>query len=96
LEAFAAGAPVLGADLGGIAELVTHGVDGLLLPPDDAPAWGRALQRLSQDRELLARLRAGVAPPRTMAAVARDMRELYQSVAKTDELAGKNGYRGAS
>jgi glycosyltransferase involved in cell wall biosynthesis len=96
LEAFAAGVPVLGANLGGIAELVTDGVDGLLLPPDDAPAWGRALQRLSQDRELLARLRAGVAPPRTMAAVARDMRELYQSVAKTDELAGKNGYRGAS
>src|SRR5439155_21759837 len=47
LEAFAAGVPVLGADLGGIAELVSDGVDGVLLPPDDAVAWAQAVSDLA-------------------------------------------------
>ena len=35
LEAFAAGTPVIGSDLGGIRELVSDGRDGLLVPHDD-------------------------------------------------------------
>ena len=45
LEAFAAGVPVLGADLGGIAELVHNGIDGILVPPDDTVAWAAAIVR---------------------------------------------------
>src|SRR5262249_42938518 len=42
LEAFAAGVPVLGAKLGGIAELLRDGIDGILVAPDDADAWASA------------------------------------------------------
>lgn len=80
LEAFAAGTPVIGTRLGGIAELVTDGTDGILLPVDDARAWARALANLAASPEDLRRLRAGVRPPRTMADVAREMACLYEGL----------------
>ena len=80
LEAFAAGTPVLGARLGGIAELVSDGVDGLLIPPDDPGAWACAIAAVAEAPERVAQLRDGMRPPRTMADVARDMAELYQSL----------------
>ncbi len=46
LEAFAAGIPVLGSNHGGIAERVTDGKNGVLVPPGDAKAWGDALRKL--------------------------------------------------
>jgi glycosyltransferase involved in cell wall biosynthesis len=80
LEAFAAGVPVLGSDLGGVAELVRPGVDGLLVAPSSPPAWRDALTRLVADPDLFRRLRAGVRPPRTMRAVAKEMAALYDAV----------------
>lgn len=77
LEAFAAGVPVVGSRLGGIAELVRHEVDGLLVEPADVAAWKEALQRASSEAELLPRLRAGIRAPRTMDTVAGEMAELY-------------------
>ncbi len=78
LEAFAAGTPVLGARLGGVAELVRDGVDGVLVAPGDAAAWAAAIEALAADRPRLEALRRGVAPPRTMDAAARDMAALYE------------------
>lgn len=77
LEAFAAGKPVLGSDLGGIAELVTHERNGLLVARADVGAWTAAMARLSVDRSLLNQLSRGMGPVRTMADVARDMAGLY-------------------
>jgi glycosyltransferase involved in cell wall biosynthesis len=77
LEAFAAGVPVVGSGLGGIAELVQHDVNGLLVPADSLEGWRRAFRRLLDEPELLTRLRAGVRPPRSMDAVARDMEAVY-------------------
>jgi glycosyltransferase involved in cell wall biosynthesis len=80
LEAFAARVPVLGASHGGIAEIVRDGIDGLLVAPDDPAAWAAAIDRLAADRTLVHRLRAGIAPPRTMSAAADDMAELYARI----------------
>lgn len=80
LEAFAAGVPVLGSRLGGIAELVRDGVDGLLVEPDDLEAWGGALQALVNNRSRLERLRAAIRPPRTMTEVAAEMHCLYSEL----------------
>jgi glycosyltransferase involved in cell wall biosynthesis len=55
LDAFAFGLPVLSTDVGGSGELVTDGVDGALLAPDDVGAWARRLTELARDRALLAR-----------------------------------------
>jgi glycosyltransferase involved in cell wall biosynthesis len=80
LEAFAAGTPVLGARLSGIAELVTHELDGLLVEPDAPAAWSAALKRLCEQPALLNRLRAGVRPPRRSAEVVAEMLSLYQTL----------------
>jgi glycosyltransferase involved in cell wall biosynthesis len=80
LEAFAAGTPVVGSDLGGIMELVSHERDGLLVPHDDVNAWTATLARLATDRTLLQRLRQGIGPVRTMADVARNMATVYREL----------------
>ena len=80
LESFAAGVPVVGSNLGGIAELVRHERDGLLVTYDDESSWITALSRLARDRALVERLRAGVTRPRTTDDVARDMVSVYESV----------------
>jgi glycosyltransferase involved in cell wall biosynthesis len=80
LEAFSAGTPVLGARLGGIAELVTHQVDGVLVPPDDPAAWASAIAALAAAPQRIAELRARIHPPRSMDDVARDMSRLYRTL----------------
>jgi glycosyltransferase involved in cell wall biosynthesis len=82
LEAFAAGIPVIGWDIGGIAEIVKHEIDGLLIDPKARHAWTDALRHLIKDRALLAKLKAGVRQPRTSVHVAREMSELYRSLLK--------------
>src|SRR5262249_5665529 len=92
LESFAAGTPVMGSNLGGIAELVRHQVNGLVLDSDDISAWPEALRRCAEDRRFLARLRQGVMPPRSMADVAHEMAQLYgkySECAERTKLSGK-------
>jgi glycosyltransferase involved in cell wall biosynthesis len=81
LEAFAARTPVLGTRLGGIAELVTNDVEGVLIEGCDPNAWATAIRVLASDRGRVSRLRAGIRPPRTMEDVADDMISLYRSLA---------------
>jgi glycosyltransferase involved in cell wall biosynthesis len=78
LEAFAAGVPVIGSRLGGIAELIRDGIDGMLVEAESVAAWTEAIRRLDEDRAMLERLRRGVRPPRTMDDVADDMMEVYR------------------
>jgi glycosyltransferase involved in cell wall biosynthesis len=80
LEAFAAGTPVIAEKHGGMAEIVTDGLDGLLIERGARTGWVDALRRLSRDSELKARLRAGVRPPRTSREVANEMLTLYGSL----------------
>lgn len=48
IEAFARGRPVVGSAAGGLADIVTHGVDGWLYPPGDAEALARILRSLTR------------------------------------------------
>jgi L-malate glycosyltransferase len=52
LEAMAAGVPVVASAVGGILEVVEDERTGLLVPPGDATALARALERLLQDDRL--------------------------------------------
>lgn len=52
LEAMACGLPVVATAVGGNVELVSDGLTGLLVPPDDAEAMAAALVRLFSDRPL--------------------------------------------
>lgn len=87
LEAFAVGTPVIGSDLGGIKELVSHERDGLLVLHDDVSAWTAMMTRLATERGLLHRLRQGIGPVRTMSEVAVDMAALYRELIATDRYA---------
>jgi len=58
LEAFARGRTVVATNAGGIPDIVTDGVDGLLVPRGDTAALADALCRLLEDHELAARLGA--------------------------------------
>ena len=77
MEALAAGVPVLGSDLGGIAELVAHGETGWLLPADDVAAWSRELARLCAPGAVALRFELGAAPLIAQRAVAERMHALY-------------------
>jgi len=58
LEAMAAGLPVVATRVSAVPEVVLDGETGLLVPPDDPAALGRALSRLAADPELRASLGA--------------------------------------
>lgn len=58
-EALSAGVPVVAVALGGLAEVVEDGVDGLVVAARDAGALGVALARLANEPGLADRLRAG-------------------------------------
>jgi glycosyltransferase involved in cell wall biosynthesis len=85
LEAFCRNRPVVGSDVGGIADLVREGENGLLVPPQDPEALAEALVRMLSDRELAERLgagaRQGVAPLlATPEEYARRLREIVDTV----------------
>lgn len=55
-EYMAAGTPVVASRIGQLGELITHERDGLLYTPGDAQELATAIQRLSSDQPLRARL----------------------------------------
>ncbi len=55
-EAFMTGTPVVASDIGGMAEYVEDGVDGLLFPTGDDEALARTLRRFADEPDLLERL----------------------------------------
>lgn len=56
LEAMACGCAVIASAVGGIPEIITNGVDGLLVPPRSPEALSEAILRLLSDPDLRRRL----------------------------------------
>ena len=59
LEALCRDRPVIGSEVGGIADLVRDGANGLLVPPRNPEALAHALVRVLSDRGLAERLGSG-------------------------------------
>ena len=80
VEGMAVGLSVVAADAGGPAEVIDHGVNGLLYPPGDADALAQALRRLAADPVLRHRLgEAAIERARdfTPARIAPQVMEVY-------------------
>ncbi len=58
LEAMAMSRPVIGADVGGLPEVVEHGHTGLLVPPENPGALADAVATLLQDAQRTAQMGA--------------------------------------
>ena len=83
LEAMAAARPVLASDIDGYREVLQHGEEGELLPPDDPDAWARAMVRLAGDPARAAAYgERGRARAQRYAwpAVTRDILQVYRSI----------------
>ncbi|MDZ7962637.1 MAG: glycosyltransferase [Aulosira sp. DedQUE10] len=80
LEAFAAGIPVIGSNLGGIAELVQHNVNGLLVEASSIKAWADELQNLCDNKDKLENLKSVINPPQLMTVVAKEMNIIYRQI----------------
>jgi GT2 family glycosyltransferase/glycosyltransferase involved in cell wall biosynthesis len=77
-EAFAAGVPVIASNLGGMAEMVRDGVDGLLFPAGNAGALAALLRRCVDDPAVLDSLRKGITPPMSIEEDASTLRRIYR------------------
>jgi glycosyltransferase involved in cell wall biosynthesis len=56
IEAFLRGRPVVASRVGGIPDLVSDGVNGLLVDPEDTQALAAAIERVLEDRAFAQRL----------------------------------------
>ena len=77
LEAFAAGVPVIGSRLGGIAEMVRGGVDGLLFEPNDETQLALAIKKIESAKN---NLKSNISKPKTTGEVASQHLKLYKEI----------------
>jgi glycosyltransferase involved in cell wall biosynthesis len=78
LESWAVHTPVLGARIGGIAELVEEGKGGLLFKPGDPSDLLRIIKNIYKEPDILERLRMSIPEVPTMKEVTKDMEDLYK------------------
>lgn len=91
-EALRARRPVICADIGGMAEKIRDGQDGLHFPAGDAAGLAEALCLLAAQPKLLAQLQATLRPPADPAAALVAHLELYRGLlAASGGLPGHDG-----
>ncbi len=79
-EAFMAGVPVVGARIGGIAELVADGQNGLLYDPASPGELAAALRTLVNHPDRLAAFARSLPRVKSIAQDARDWDAIYTEV----------------
>jgi glycosyltransferase involved in cell wall biosynthesis len=84
IEALAAGRPVVATRVGGVPDVVRHGVDGFLVPPGDVSALTDRLAQLAADDALRERMgsagRERVLPRYSVDRLVDDVDGLYRSL----------------
>jgi glycosyltransferase involved in cell wall biosynthesis len=83
LEAMAFGLPVIGSRIGGIPDLVEHGLSGLLVPPNNPARLAESMYLILTDHELRNRLSQGARARSQQfdtAAVVPQIVEVYDSL----------------
>lgn len=76
-EAFASGKPVICSNIGGMAEKVRHGIDGLHFEVGNHRSLARTMVAASGDFGQYVGLKSNIAPPYDISTVAEQHRDLY-------------------
>jgi glycosyltransferase involved in cell wall biosynthesis len=86
VEAFQYGRPVICSDIGGMAEKVTHGQNGLHFRRADARDLAETMMRAAETPDLWEKLRAGIPPepPRSMGDHVEALHRIYRSLLTRD------------
>ncbi|MBI5586986.1 MAG: glycosyltransferase family 4 protein [Deltaproteobacteria bacterium] len=79
-SAFAGSTPVIATNLGGMSEVVSHGVNGLLFEKGDAMGLSGLLKRLLTEKGLLEKLSGNVRPPKSISRYAEELEAVYIDV----------------
>jgi len=86
IESMAVGTPAIATDAGGTTDIITDGVNGLLVPAKDGDALAQAIVRISQDEDLAQHLRSAaiqsVADRYTVNRHVDQVCDIYRSVLK--------------
>lgn len=94
LEAAARGVPSIASDLGGMAELIDHGREGMLVPPNDPAALAAAMLRLAGDpalaRTLGARARERARNRHSEAGYLRALLDCYEQARSRGRAAARS------
>lgn len=84
-EGMSVGVPAVTTDFGGNPYMITEGVNGLIVPMKNSHAMAEAIERLIEDRELLARLGEGAREQYrlkfTAEAMTKNLEEIYDAEA---------------
>lgn len=80
LEAFAAQRPVIGTRVGGISEVVTDHVNGLLFERGNVDDLARVIRQVITQPEILSHLAQNIPPPRPLAQDMHSVLEMYERV----------------
>ena len=94
-EAFAAGTPVIASNIAGYSDVVTDGVDGLLVPPGDPQRLAEELQRAHHEPERLRGDGGGRPPQRPALRLAAGRRPGDRGLRAGDRGAGAGRRRRA-
>ena len=84
LEAYAAGIPVVGSDVGGIPELIEDGVNGMLVKIGNIHAWAKAIRWIYGHPQALRDWASHILPAvRSNRDVTEEMIGIYEGLLKT-------------
>ena len=79
-EAFATGTPVIATNLGGMAETISHDVNGLLFERGDVNGLAHNIQRIVDEPELLKRLGLGIPKVKHVDEEADKLQKIYMKL----------------
>lgn len=79
-EAQAQRRPVIASNIGGMAEMIEHGINGLTVAPNDPRALAHAMRRIVEEPDLRRRLSANARKPDAIDATARRYLDLIDAL----------------
>jgi len=87
-EAFASKTPVIGANVGGIAEFIEHDVNGLLFQYDSVSDLQAQIERVLTEPGIIERLKSGIKSVKTISEEMDEIEELYRCLITTKNRRG--------